>query len=71
MGFENGHDEKIVPAAEAFEETSLPPEKAGTAGDRRDMYRMGKMQELRRNFSFVPIFGFAAVLMITWEGVFA
>lgn len=53
-----------------FDVTDLPPEKAGTALDRRDMARMGKVQEMRRNFSFIPIFGFAAVLMITWEAVF-
>lgn len=51
---------------EAFETTSLPPEKAGTAMDRRDMARMGKTQEFRRNFSFIPIMGFSAVLMMTW-----
>jgi len=56
---------------EAFEHTDLPPEKAGTAMDRRDMARMGKSQEFKRNFSFIPIFGFAAVLMITWEAVFS
>ena len=32
---------------EAFEQTELPPEKAGTAVDRRDMYRMGKTQEFK------------------------
>ncbi|KAF7195180.1 putative amino-acid permease [Pseudocercospora fuligena] len=54
---------------EAFEATDLPQEKAGTAMDRRDMARMGKTQELKRNFSFIPIFGFAAVLMMTWASV--
>ncbi|CAK4030818.1 Choline transport [Lecanosticta acicola] len=44
-----------------FEITDLPPEKAGTKHDRRDMARMGQAQEFRRNFSFIPIFGFAAV----------
>lgn len=43
--------------------------KAGTGVDRADMHRMGKAQELRRNFSFIPIFGFAAVLMVTWEAI--
>ena len=43
--------------------------KAGTDVDRGDMARMGKAQEFRRNFSFVPIFGFAVGLMITWEAV--
>ena len=32
---------------EAFEQTDLPPEKAGTAMDRRDMARMGKSQEFK------------------------
>ena len=35
------------------------------------MARLGKRQELRRNFQFIPIFGFAACLMITWEAVLA
>ncbi|CAK1363246.1 unnamed protein product [Cercospora beticola] len=52
-----------------FNGTDLPPEKQGTVVDRRDMYRMGKQQEFRRNFSFIPIFGFAAVLMMTWASV--
>ena len=52
-----------------FNGTDLPPEKQRTAVDRRDMYRMGKQQEFRRNFSFIPIFGFAAVLMMTWASV--
>lgn len=54
---------------EAYETTNLPPEKAGTAADRRDMARLGKTQEFKRNFSFIPIFGFAAVLMMTWASV--
>jgi choline transport protein len=41
----------------------------GTAGDQKDMYRMGKQQELRRNFRFVSIFGYSMVLMATWETV--
>ncbi|KAK4499303.1 hypothetical protein PRZ48_009816 [Zasmidium cellare] len=58
-----------VTTDEAFEHTDLPPEKAGTAADRRDMARMGQAQEFKRNFSFIPIFGFAAVLMMTWASV--
>ena len=42
-------------------------EKKGTVRDQRDMQRMGKIQELRRNFRFVTIFGFTMVLMATWE----
>jgi choline transport protein len=44
-------------------------EKKGTVGDQKDMYRMGKQQELRRNFRFVSIFGYSMVLMATWETV--
>lgn len=65
------HESKVanVSMDDSFENTSLPPEKAGTVHDRRDMARLGKVQELRRNFSFIPIFGFAAVLMMTWASV--
>jgi choline transport protein len=42
--------------------------KKGTDHDQRDMYRMGKKQEFRRNFGFVSIFGYAMTLMATWEG---
>lgn len=50
-----------------FEGPDLPEEKKGTAGDQRDMYRMGKSQEMRRNFRFLTIFGFSMILMCTWE----
>jgi choline transport protein len=39
----------------------------GTTRDQHDMRRMGKQQELRRNFRFVSIFGYSMVLMATWE----
>lgn len=70
MSFRSPYESKEVlshvSVDDAIEHTDLPPEKAGTAHDRRDMARMGQKQELRRNFSFIPIFGFAAVLMMTW-----
>ncbi|EGP88117.1 unnamed protein product [Zymoseptoria tritici ST99CH_1A5] len=50
-------------------EHELPPEKRGTRADRSDMRRMGMAQEFKRNFSFIPIFGFSAVLMMTWASV--
>ncbi|KAF2747782.1 amino acid transporter [Sporormia fimetaria CBS 119925] len=43
--------------------------KRGTPNDRKDMQRMGKAQELRRNFRFVSIFGYSMILMATWETV--
>ncbi|KAL1645962.1 hypothetical protein SLS61_008073 [Didymella pomorum] len=51
-------------------------EKHGTQSDERDMDRMGKLQELRKNraltyhqrqFKFLTIFGFAVLLGNTWE----
>lgn len=42
-------------------------EKTGTAQDRADMSRMGKVQELRRNFHSLSILAFSMVLMASWE----
>ncbi|PLB44406.1 amino acid transporter [Aspergillus steynii IBT 23096] len=38
-----------------------------TASDQRDMQRMGKKQELRRNFRIVSTIGFTTCVMGTWE----
>lgn len=48
---------------------SVLVEKRGTQDDQKDMHRMGKTQELRRNFRFVSIFGYSMILMATWETV--
>ncbi|KAH9903775.1 amino acid/polyamine transporter I [Xylariomycetidae sp. FL2044] len=45
----------------------LVKKKKGTADDQADMHRMGKTQELMRNFQFISIFGFSMILMSTWE----
>jgi choline transport protein len=42
-------------------------ETKGTANDQKDMLRMGKQQELRRNFGLLSIFGYSMILMATWE----
>lgn len=42
-------------------------QKLGTKYDQRDMVRMGKRQELRRNFQFFSIWGYAVILGCTWE----
>lgn len=47
------------------ENANLPKEKRGTADDQRDMWRMGKAQELRRNFRFVSILGFTMLVMVS------
>ncbi|CBX90877.1 predicted protein [Plenodomus lingam JN3] len=44
-------------------------EERGTTGDQKDMHRMGKKQELRRNFRFASIFGYSMILMATWETI--
>lgn len=51
------------------QQDGLVSEKGGTAVDQKDAYRMGKQQELRRNFRFVSIFGYSMVLMATWETI--
>nr|POF07203.1 choline transport protein [Quercus suber] len=47
--------------------TGSKDSKNGTGNDRRDMIRMGKRQELRRNFQFFSIWGYAVILGCTWE----
>lgn len=46
-----------------------PKIKGATSIDGADMQRMGKKQELRRNFKFVAIVGFVTILQATWENV--
>ncbi|KAK3066800.1 hypothetical protein LTR53_016701 [Teratosphaeriaceae sp. CCFEE 6253] len=41
----------------------------GNANDQRDMARMGKVQEVRRDFRTVSMFGFSMILMCSWEGI--
>lgn len=43
----------------------------GEVADNADMYRMGKQQELRRDFSAITIFGFTMILIASWEAVLA
>jgi hypothetical protein len=38
-----------------------------TVNDQRDMQRMGKKQEFRRNFRFITTVGFTCCVMGTWE----
>ena len=38
-----------------------------TVNDQRDMQRMGKKQEFRRNFRFLTTVGFTCCVMGTWE----
>lgn len=41
--------------------------KLGTEWDQRGMVRMGKKQELRREFQFFSITGYAMILGCSWE----
>ena len=50
-------------------EVTIQEQKGGTRHDVHDMSRMGKRQELRRNFRFISIVGFIMVLQSTWESV--
>lgn len=42
-------------------------EKLGTDWDQRGMARIGKKQELRRQFQFVSITGYSVILGCSWE----
>ncbi|KAF2121706.1 amino acid/polyamine transporter I [Lophiotrema nucula] len=57
--------------SEAGEDDAFISEKDGNASDRRDMARMGKRQETRRNFRHVTILGFTMVILSTWEAQLA
>ena len=50
-------------------ESAIQEQKGGTKHDAYDMNRMGKRQELRRNFRFISIVGFVMVLQSTWESI--
>jgi choline transport protein len=51
----------------AEEFSDIADKKHGNAADRADMYRMGKVQELKRGFRFISIFSFCTIVMCTWE----
>ncbi|OAQ98391.1 hypothetical protein LLEC1_05271 [Akanthomyces lecanii] len=43
--------------------------KYGNENDKRDMARMGKIQEMRRNFKSLTVLGFCAIVMCSWESL--
>ncbi|KAI5362562.1 Putative amino acid/polyamine transporter I [Septoria linicola] len=51
------------------ESSAYKATRGGNARDLRDMARMGKTQELQRNFKLVTMFGFSAILMCSWESL--
>ena len=50
-------------------EELVQKQKGGTAADAQDMSRMGKRQQLQRNFQFISIVGFVMILQSSWESV--
>ncbi len=47
----------------------IQTQKGSTPQDIHDMTRMGKRQQLRRDFRFLSIVGFVMVLQSTWESI--
>lgn len=60
---------KLDHVSVAMDEVQGGSDKAGTAIDQQNMERLGKTQELRRNFRLISVLGFTAVLMCTWEAI--
>ena len=60
---------KSASDTDSSDETAIQEQKGGTRHDVYDMSRMGKRQELRRNFRFISIVGFVMVLQSTWESI--
>ena len=58
-----------VVSVDMDEKTVDKTDKSGTTIDQQNMQRLGKKQELRRNFRFISVVGFTAVLMCTWEAI--
>lgn len=69
MSDSKGLEAAVLPCDNGVPQDAAASQKLGTTNDQKDMYRMGKQQELRRNFRFVSIFGYSMVLMATWETV--
>ncbi|KJK65787.1 amino acid permease GABA permease [Aspergillus parasiticus SU-1] len=51
------------------DDTSKEVKEGSTMNDQRDMHRMGKKQEMRRNFRLISTIGFTTCIMGTWENV--
>lgn len=49
----------------------VSPKYQGTEADQAQMRTMGRLQETRRNFTFVTMLGFGSTLICTWEVVLA
>ncbi|KAM0799525.1 amino acid/polyamine transporter I [Usnea florida] len=69
--FEKTKDRADVELHVLSEEDVIESKYMGTDSDRHDMIVLGRKQVLRRNFQFLSTVGFAAVLISTWEILFA
>ncbi|KAF7522863.1 hypothetical protein PCG10_006999 [Penicillium crustosum] len=69
MGREDGIMLNVQHSTPETSSLDVPSQKAGTVQDKQDMWRAGRDQELNRNFRFLSVLGFTAVLMCTWEAV--
>ncbi|KAE8418078.1 amino acid transporter [Aspergillus pseudocaelatus] len=64
------HLQAVPDTRECLDEDVLQGVKEGfTVNDQRDMHRMGKRQEMRRNFRLISTIGFTTCIMGTWENV--
>ena len=68
---EGAKEEAIYFEPDVYEIPDVSPgatsEKLGNEWDRRGMVRIGKKQELRREFQFYSITGYAMILGCSWE----
>ncbi|OQE26195.1 hypothetical protein PENFLA_c007G04123 [Penicillium flavigenum] len=69
MGREDGIMLNVQHSSPETSSLNAPSQREGTAQDKQDMWRVGRDQELNRNFRFLSVLGFTAVLMCTWEAV--
>lgn len=56
---------------EDLNKSHVPSKYRGTEADQAQMRTMGRLQETRRNFTFVTMLGFGSTLICTWEVVLA
>ena len=79
MGYVQGSNDKAVSVIATQHDVELqdssqshvPAKYQGTEADKVQMRTMGRLQETRRNFTFVTILGFGSTLICTWEVVLA
>lgn len=71
VSYEETKDRAKVDLHDLSEGSPIEGKYMGTDSDRHDMIVLGRKQVLRRKFQFLSTVGFAAVLISTWEILFA